>query len=649
METQLDQKPLAMQTPWRIASPLQQIWRSIIRPHASLQHKNQQRQARLLATMLFIVIVIGGTALAFVGFTAPEVTDDLDYQLFVLGTGVLGIAYALSRTRRYQVGAGIFIVLLFSAFVFVPFSEGSTEELLSFAVLAVLVTGLFFPQRWVSAVGVVEVGLIIIQAELTNRGGNLNYLILIIFIILADAMIVTFIHHLSSIERERRAELEYANDQLRQSEARLEQRVRERTRDLTVASDVSRRTTTVLDSETLLPQLTTLTRQGFDLYGVAIYLHDEKSGVLRCAAEASALEHKRPGGTSNLINLSDAKGLIPYAARMREVRVINDTQQEELYRIDPVLPDTRSEMVLPMLVGDHLVGVLDLQSDQLNRFSEEDRYILTTLAEQMAIAIRNAELFKEAQEARQAAETANETKSRFLANMSHELRTPLNAILNFTAFVADGVLGDVNEEQVEVLNESIASGKHLLSLINDVLDITKIEAGMMELFIEKVDINTILSSVVSVGKGLVKEKPIKLEASIEDDLPSTFGDKRRLRQVFLNIVSNAAKFTAEGEIEITAKRWQTGIEVTVRDTGLGIATGEHHKVFESFKQARHDLTGAVGTGLGMPITKYFVEMHGGDIWFESAPDVGTTFTVRLPHLTLEQAERINDLMQPEAA
>ena len=636
----IDGKPLTAAPQWQPMEMIQNVWGAITRPHASIVAKDEQRQARLLATMLFVVVALGGLFLALIGLTRAGTRDDLDFQLYVGAVLVLGIGYALSRTPRYRVAAVIFIVLLFATFVFVPFTRGAQNQILAFTVLATLVTGLFFSLRWVVLISAAEMVLITILIQAITYIDSFAYTVILQFVILADAMIITFIHHLSSIERERRAELEDMNDQLRESEASLERRVKERTRDLTVASDVSRRTTTVLDMKTLLPQLTRLTQQGFDLYGVSIYLYDTDSGVLRRAADAtvSGVSH---GGTDDLIRLDDPDGVIPLAARSRDAVVINDTAQTDRFRIDPALPDTRAEMVVPLLVGRNLIGVLDLQSDHVNRFSTEDQYILTTLGEQMAIAVRNAQLFQEAEIARREAEIANETKSRFLANMSHELRTPLNAILNFSAFVADGVLGPINEEQSEVLNESIASGKHLLSLINDVLDITKIEAGMMELFIEEVDLNMVISSAVSVAKGLAKEKPVRLITAIEENLPSTYGDKRRLRQVFLNLISNAAKFTAAGEIEITAQRWESGIEVRVRDTGIGIPVEEHHKVFESFKQARHDLAGVTGTGLGMPITKYFVDMHGGQIWFESQPGEGTTFYVRLPHLTQAGAEQIN--------
>ncbi len=243
--------------------------------------------------------------------------------------------------------------------------------------------------------------------------------------------------------------------------------------------------------------------------------------------------------------------------------------------------------------------------------------------------------------ARKQAEDANTIKSKFLANMSHELRTPLNAILNFTAFVADGVMGDVNEEQEDALRQSISSGKHLLSLINDILDVTKIEAGLMDLFIQPVDLNEIINGVVGIGKGLSKDKPIDLITDIQEKLPVTYGDKRRMRQVFLNIVSNAFKFTPKGSITINAHATDTHLHVHVKDTGIGISPEHQKLVFESFKQAQNDTLDTVGTGLGMPISKYFVESHRGRMWFETVVGEGTTFFVELPILTEAQANTLD--------
>jgi signal transduction histidine kinase len=247
---------------------------------------------------------------------------------------------------------------------------------------------------------------------------------------------------------------------------------------------------------------------------------------------------------------------------------------------------------------------------------------------------------REAETARQAAEQSNQVKSQFLANMSHELRTPLNSILNFTAFVADGLMGPVNDEQVDALQQSIHSGKHLLALINDVLDITKIEAGLMDMFIQEVDLNEAIAVVVSMAKGLVKDKTINLELEVAEHLPATFGDKRRLRQVMLNIISNAVKFTRQGKVIIRAYATGEQIRFEVQDTGIGIAPADQYLVFESFKQAKHDLLETPGTGLGMPISKFFVEAHGGRIWFESTLDVGSTFYVELPILTETQANQL---------
>ena len=622
------------------ANIVQQVWTGLTRPVASLQKQDERRRSWLLSTMLLVIIVIGGGLLTYVYIAQPGAHDDLDYQLMIAGIGVLIGAYGLSRTHWYQISAVILVSTLFAIFMTAPFVSGADERILAYSVLPVLLTGMFFRLRWVIAAASFNLAAIALRIETTPDIDMYAYVTMLQFLILADGVIVTFIHHITSVEKERRAELETVNVQLRASEALLEQRVRERTRDLMMAADVSRHTTTVLALDTLLPQLTQLTQQGFGLYAVSAFLYDNDDDTLRLAARTDSTGQQVNTDNASFA-ISEHKGLIAQAARDRKILAIDNVVSTPSFVPDPMLPKTRSEMVLPMLVGDNLVGVLDMRADTVDRFGDEERQIFTMLTEQIAIAVRNARLFETARAARLAAEEANQTKSKFLANMSHELRTPLNAILNFTAFVADGIMGPVNGDQVDLLQQAIESGKHLLSLINDVLDITKIEAGMMELFIEEVDLNAILQSVVSVGKGLIKDKPVQLIADIEDHLPSTYGDKRRLRQVFLNLISNATKFTGKGEITIEARRGENGLEVMIRDTGIGIAPEEHYKVFESFKQAKHDLSGAVGTGLGMPISKYFVEMHSGQIWFESELGAGTTFFVRLPALSLVEAEAIN--------
>jgi len=214
--------------------------------------------------------------------------------------------------------------------------------------------------------------------------------------------------------------------------------------------------------------------------------------------------------------------------------------------------------------------------------------------------------------------------------MSHELRTPLNAILNFTGFIADGVLGPINEEQRDILQKVIGSSQHLLSLINDILDLTKIEVGMMDLFLEEVDMNAALNASIATAKGLVKDTDIELRVNVEENLPHIIGDKRRIRQILLNLISNAVKFTPAGTVTITAQQADGAIYLAVSDTGIGIPADQQEIIFETFRQAKHDLPETPGTGLGLPIAKHFVEAHGGRLWLDSEVGVGSTFHVLLP-------------------
>jgi signal transduction histidine kinase len=233
--------------------------------------------------------------------------------------------------------------------------------------------------------------------------------------------------------------------------------------------------------------------------------------------------------------------------------------------------------------------------------------------------------------AKDAAERADKTKSAFLASMSHELRTPLNAIINFTKFVAKGFLGPVVPEQVEALDQVTESGKHLLALINDVLDMSKIEAGSLLLFIEdNVDLANLLSTVESTGKTLLDSKPVTLTAIIDKDLPHIRADRQRVLQILLNVMSNACKFTETGEIILQARRDGDQVLMSIKDSGPGIAAADHGQVFEAFKQTEAGLRQGSGTGLGMPISKNLAEAHGGRLWLESEPGKGATFYLSLP-------------------
>ncbi len=265
------------------------------------------------------------------------------------------------------------------------------------------------------------------------------------------------------------------------------------------------------------------------------------------------------------------------------------------------------------------------------------------MADQIKGLIGNLEQrVRETQAARERAERADQVKSAFLASMSHELRTPLNAIINFTEFVIDGDVGTVNGEQSQLLSQVVGSANHLLSLINDVLDMSKIEAGSLTLFVEDdINLSSIVDEVVTLGRALLNNKPIELRAEVEPNLPVIRGDRQRIVQILLNLMSNACKYTQQGEIKVSARQANTEIRIAVADTGPGIAAQDQVLVFEAFKQTSTGLRQSGSTGLGMPIAKNLAEAHGGRLWLESEPGKGATFYVVLP---IKSAELVPTLV-----
>ena len=250
---------------------------------------------------------------------------------------------------------------------------------------------------------------------------------------------------------------------------------------------------------------------------------------------------------------------------------------------------------------------------------------------QMATSVQDR--IAEAEAARVQAEYADNVKSAFLASISHELRTPLNAVINFSQFVAKGIMGPINDKQQETLLKVVASGKHLLTLINDVLDMSKIEAGSLKLFVEdNIDVNQIVTDVAGSAESLLLDSGVTISVDKSDNLPTIRGDKKRINQIVTNIMSNACKFTEEGSINIQTSHTHDNVTITVKDTGSGIAAEDHESVFEAFKQTNNGLRQGDGTGLGLPISRSLIEAHGGSLSFESAVGEGTTFYIILPIL-----------------
>jgi signal transduction histidine kinase/HAMP domain-containing protein len=298
-----------------------------------------------------------------------------------------------------------------------------------------------------------------------------------------------------------------------------------------------------------------------------------------------------------------------------------------------------SLLVVPLLGREGVLGALLVLRKVSGGFSNNTAGLMRTFADQSVLAMHNARLFSEVEEKGRQLALASEHKSQFFANMSHELRTPLNAVLGYTELLADGFYGEISNRAKEVLERVQVNGTHLLGLINDVLDLSKIEAGELALNCEEYSLRSVVEIVVASTGSLAQAKRLALIADVPDDLPKGLGDPRRLTQVLLNIVGNAIKFTDHGSVRISAAAMKDTFQIAIKDTGPGIAPNDRTRIFEAFHQLDNSTTRSKGgTGLGLSISKRLVEMHGGTIVLESELDVGSTFVLRVPIQAAERRE-----------
>ncbi|MCA9904484.1 MAG: GAF domain-containing protein, partial [Anaerolineae bacterium] len=555
-----------------------------------------------------------------------------------------------------------------------------------------------------------------------------------------------------------------------QAQQQAEAQMRRRASELETVGIVSATISTILNSEELLDTVADLTKDSFGLYHAHIYLLDETRENLVLVAGAG-----EPGrimkSRGHHIPYNHPNSLVARTARSSHGVIVNDVTQEPSFLPNPLLPDTRSEMVVPLIVGSDLIGVLDVQADKVGHFTDDDMLVESTLAAQIAVAVQNAraleqiilheramensssgltiadarkpglpiiyvnpafekitgysaeevrgqhllflesntrdghvladlrtmmgegeeslatlriyrkdgtefwdelslspirnaqgevthyvgghtditerkdleaqrelmlrQVEEQAQRDRETAERlldVDRLKSQFLANMSHELRTPLNSIIGYSEILLDGDDGELNEDALEDVETIHQSGRHLLSIINEILDLAKIESGQLTLDRRAVDLNAVVAEVVNTAQVLVKGKSVELKAVEESPTDNVYADVIRLRQIITNLVSNAVKFTEQGSVTVAfgaADNFSAYVEV--RDTGIGMKKEDLEVIFQQFQQVDGSATRrAGGTGLGLTITRHLVDLHEGMVTVDSEQGVGSTFRVVLP-------------------
>ena len=422
---------------------------------------------------------------------------------------------------------------------------------------------------------------------------------------------------------------------------RLFQELEARTRELAQSvgelkalGEVGQAVSSTLDLQTVLSTIVGHAVQLSGTSGGVIYEYDEAGEEFQLRAS-----HRMEDEVFEALKVTPIRfgqGATGQAASVRApVQVANILEEREstATRVRPILTRLgyRSVLAVPLLREKRIMGALTVWRKESGSFAPEVVNLLQTFATQSSLAIQNARLFREIEEKGRQLELASKYKSQFLASMSHELRTPMNAVLGYTRMLLMNVYGELPEKVRDVHGRIDKSGRHLLGLINDVLDFSKIEAGQLTLSINPYSIKDVVHAVVGGTQSLAAEKKLPLKVTVPPDLPAAMGDERRITQVLLNLVGNAIKFTDSGEVRIDVALRDGALEVSVADTGPGIADADRENIFEEFRQAENPASQKKGgTGLGLAIAKKIVELHGGRIWVESETGRGSKFTFTLP-------------------
>jgi len=434
------------------------------------------------------------------------------------------------------------------------------------------------------------------------------------------------------------AELRASKEKLEEYSRTLEEKVEVRTRklaqsveELKALGEVSQAVSSTLDLQKVLSSIVRHAVQLSKTDAGTIYEFDEAVEVFMPRINFGVPETYVEALRGSRMRVGD-RTVIGQAAIKRAPDQIPDLADVPDYPLPYVQQaGYRALLALPLLREDRLIGGLVVRRKMAGEFPEPVVELLQTFAAQSVLAIHNARLFREIEDKGRELSVANKHKSEFLANMSHELRTPLNAILGYTELILDNIYGDVPEKIRDVLERLEQNGRHLLGLINDVLDLSKIEAGQLTLSLNEYSMAEVVQTAFTSVEALAAEKKLDLKVEISKDLMTGRGDEQRLAQVILNLLGNAIKFTDAGEVKVAATVSDEIFVISVSDSGPGLAEADQEKIFEEFYQVDGSSTRKKGgTGLGLSISKKIIEMHGGRIWVESAPGKGSTFCFTVP-------------------
>jgi two-component system, NtrC family, sensor kinase len=424
----------------------------------------------------------------------------------------------------------------------------------------------------------------------------------------------------------------------------LEARTAQLTRsvgELKALGEVGHAVSSTLDLETVLRTIVSRATQLAGMDGGSIWEYDDAREEFHLhATDRQPRELVEALRATPIRKGEGALGQLAVTAEPVEIPEIADEHSyKSLVRDALIRSGYRSALAVPLLAEGRLLGALAVNRKSPGGFDPQIVELLKTFATQSALAIQNARLFREIEDKSRQLEIASQHKSEFLANMSHELRTPLNAIIGFSEVLAEGMFGEVNAKQAEYLADILESGRHLLSLINDILDLSKIEAGRMELEGATFHLPSVIENALTIIRERAQRHGITLGRTVDERLEMIHADERKVKQVLLNLLSNALKFTPEGgRIDVRAVLRDGSVEISVTDTGVGIAPEDQATVFEEFRQVGSAAKKVEGTGLGLAISRKFIELHGGKIWVESQVGKGSTFAFTLP-LPIDQLDQ----------